>query len=137
VKEADDGDEVGPGRVLICPGGCHMTVKKTRTRTLVVIDESAPQDKYVPSVDRLFSSAADALGDRCMGVVLTGMGNDGTKGMKDMKAKGCPTVAESKETAVVFGMPAEAIKAGAAQRVLPVQAIPAELIRAVMGERRA
>jgi two-component system chemotaxis response regulator CheB len=88
-------------------------------------------DKYIPSVDAMMSSAADLYGASCLGVILTGMGNDGKKGMLEIKKQGGYTIAESEETAVVFGMPAEAIKNGAVKTILPLSEISAEIIRVV------
>jgi two-component system chemotaxis response regulator CheB len=136
VKEAEDGDLVEKGKVLICPGGYHMTIKKNRGKAKVVLKKSAADENYVPSVDKMFLSAAESFGNKVIGVVLTGMGNDGVKGMMELNSKGSLTIAESEETAVVFGMPAEVIKAGAAQKVLSIQSIPNEIIKLAMGERR-
>lgn len=131
IKEAEDGDVIERGRALICPGGCHMMFKKKGSEHHVRLKEAVNEDKYVPSVDLMMSSAAEYYGSKVMGVVLTGMGNDGKNGMLEIKSKGGYTIAESEETAVVFGMPAEAIKAGAADRVLPLSEIPVELINIV------
>jgi two-component system chemotaxis response regulator CheB len=137
VKEAESGDYIEKGKVLICPGGYHITFKKARSRVRVMLKESSTKDKYVPSVDRMFMSAAESFEDKAIGILLTGMGNDGTKGMMELKSRGCSTIAESEESAVVFGMPAEAIRLGAAKKVLTIQSIPAEIIKLAMGERRA
>lgn len=131
VKEAEDGDVIEHGRALICPGGYHMRLKKKGREYHVQLKEALQQDKYVPSVDVMMSSAAEHYGMQAMGVVLTGMGNDGKKGMLEIKSKGGYTIAESEETAVVFGMPAEVISAGAADSVLPLSEIPIELINIV------
>jgi len=131
VKEAEDGDIIEPGRALICPGGHHMLLKKKGRGCQAQLKEAVQEDKYVPSVDMMMSSAAEHYGTRTMGVVLTGMGNDGKKGMLEIKSKGGYTIAESEETAVVFGMPAEVISAGAADHVLPISEIPMELINIV------
>ena len=131
IKEAEDGDVIEQGRVLICPGGYHMMFKKKGRECHVQLKEAVKEDRYVPSVDLMMSSAAEHYSTRAMGVVLTGMGNDGKKGMLEIKSKGGYTIAESEETAVVFGMPAEVISAGAADRVLPLSEIPVELINIV------
>jgi two-component system chemotaxis response regulator CheB len=96
-----------------------------------VLKEGRITDRYVPSVDYMMKAAADAFGANATGVLLTGMGNDGAQGMVEIKGKGGYTIAESEESAVVFGMPAEAIKAGAAESILPISDIPAEIIRVV------
>ncbi len=98
---------------------------------MVVLKEGKLTDKYVPSVDYMMKSVAEVFGHNSMGVILTGMGNDGRNGMVEIKMKGGYTIAESEETAVVFGMPAEAIKAGAARTVLPISEIPSEIINRV------
>ncbi|MDP2278915.1 MAG: chemotaxis protein CheB, partial [Nitrospirota bacterium] len=131
IKEAEDGDVIEQGRVLICPGGYHMMFKKKGRECHVQLKEAVKEDRYVPSVDLMMSSAAEHYRTRAMGVVLTGMGNDGKKGMLEIKSKGGYTIAESEETAVVFGMPAEVISAGAADSVLPLSKIPVELINIV------
>ncbi|OGW71709.1 MAG: hypothetical protein A2484_04360 [Nitrospirae bacterium RIFOXYC2_FULL_44_7] len=108
-----------------------MTLKKKRHEYYVKLKEAAQEDNYVPSVDVMMSSAAEHYGTKAMGVVLTGMGSDGKKGMLEIKSKGGYTIAESEETAVVFGMPAEVISAGAAEKVLPLSEIPVALINIV------
>jgi two-component system chemotaxis response regulator CheB len=131
IREAVDNDPVEPGTVLICPGGFHLGLKRKGGRTTVMLKEGRVTDKYVPSVDYMMRSAADVCGANVLGVLLTGMGNDGAQGMVEIKGKGGYTIAESEESAVVFGMPAEAIKAGAVESVLPISDIPAEIIRVV------
>ncbi|MDA8434064.1 MAG: chemotaxis response regulator protein-glutamate methylesterase [Nitrospiraceae bacterium] len=131
IKEAADNDPVEPGTVLICPGGYHLGLRRKGARTAVTLKEGSLTDKYVPSVDHMMKSAAEMFGANAMGVLLTGMGNDGAHGMVEIKGQGGYTIAESEESAVVFGMPAEAIKAGAVESVLPISDIPAEIIRVV------
>jgi two-component system chemotaxis response regulator CheB len=131
VKEATDGDELEGGKVLICPGGFHMSFRKRGGRILTALKEPKSADKYVPSVDIMMSSIAEIFGPKIMGIVLTGMGSDGKTGMLEIKKNGGYTIVESEETAVVFGMPSEVIKAGAAERVLPISKIPLEIIKAV------
>lgn len=137
IKEAETGDLLKKGTVYICPGGCHMEFKSRGNGVQLVIGESKPEDKYTPSVDRMMISAATHFDNRILGVVLTGMGNDGMEGMKDLHKRGCFTVAEAEETCVVFGMPQEVIKAKAARCVLPLDRIASEIRRQLMGERRA
>ncbi len=133
IKEAQDGDPVVPGRVLICPGGSHMLLRRRGSKVRVALREPGPKDKYVPSVDALMRSAAELYGRRAVGVLLTGMGSDGRQGMLEIKARGGYTIAESEQSAVVFGMPQEAINAGAAAAVLALPDIPAELLRVARG----
>lgn len=131
IKEAEDLDPVEPGAVLICPGGYHLGLRKKGRDVVVALKEGKDTDKYVPSVDYMMKSVADSYQGNTMGVILTGMGNDGKNGMVEIKTKGGYTIAESEESAVVFGMPGEAIKAGAADSVLRVSEIPAEILRVV------
>ncbi len=131
IKEAEEGDVVEPGKVLICPGGSHMVLKKKGHKYHIQLKESTPQDKYVPSVDAMMISVSDYYNNRAMGVVITGMGNDGKKGILEIKSKGGYTIAESEETAVVFGMPGEAISTGAVDQILPLYDIPGELVKIV------
>lgn len=136
VREAGDGDPVEAGTALICPGGYHMGFEGKGKKKVVRLKEGKLSDKYVPSVDFMMNSVAENFGAASVGVVLTGMGNDGSKGMLEIKTKGGYTIAESEQSAVVFGMPGEAIKAGAAEAVLPLSDIPAEIVRLVNKESR-
>jgi len=118
VTEADDGDVVQPGHMYIAPGGRHMVLAERGTKLELHTPPPTPLDKYAPSVDRLFTSVAQVLGSRALAVVLTGMGADGAEGAREVARAGGEVWAESEETAVVFGMPGEAIATGAVQRVL-------------------
>lgn len=129
VKEAEEGDEIEDGKVLICPGGYHMSFKKKGKKVITLLKESKTTDKYVPSIDTMLSSLAEIFGSKAAGVILTGMGNDGKQGMLDIKRKGGYTIVESEDTAIVFGMPNEVIKAGAAKKILPLPEIPIEMIK--------
>jgi two-component system chemotaxis response regulator CheB len=131
VKEATEGDVIESGKVLICPGGYHMILKERGSKIITTIQEPKHSDKYIPSINIMMSSTADIFGSKTMGIVLTGMGNDGIEGMLEIKKKGGYTIAESEDTAVVFGMPSEVIKAGAAGRVLPLSEIPEEIIKLI------
>ena len=133
VKEAVEGDVLTDGTVYICPGGYHMSFKRRGEKVKVVLKKSISDDMYVPSVDVMMRSAAGIFGTNMMGVVLTGMGNDGREGMKEVMSSGGFNIAESEETAVVFGMPAEVIKAGASHKVVPLDAIATEVIHKVKG----
>lgn len=125
AREADDGDEPQPGCVLVAPGGQHLEFERTGSRTVVRLGAAAPGDKYAPSVDRLFASAAKHYGGAdLLAIVLTGMGDDGRRGCAAIKEAGGRVVAESEETAVVFGMPQQAIRSGAVDAVLPLPQIP-------------
>lgn len=129
IKEAEEGDVAENGTALICPGGYHLNLLKKDRKFVVSLKEGKITDKYVPSVDYMMTAVAQNCGGSAMGVILTGMGNDGKNGMLEIKNKGGYTIAESEASAVVFGMPAEAIKAGAAEKILPISEIPAEIVR--------
>lgn len=131
IKEAEDGDVLQPKTVYICPGGFHMGFRKRDRKVGVVLKEGRMSDRYTPSVDYMMHSAAELYRDRVMGVILTGMGNDGKNGMLEIKKQGGYTIAESEATSVVFGMPAEAIKAGAIEKVLGISEIPPEIVKIV------
>lgn len=129
VKEAEEGDSVNKGRVLISPGGYHMTFKRKGDSIKVNLKKRSVSDLYTPSVDVMMASASEVFGNRVLGVILTGMGNDGKIGMREIKNKKGQTIAESEETAVVFGMPGEAIKDGSIDIILPLPKIAGEIIR--------
>lgn len=131
IKEARDGEQIKAGTVFICPGGYHMSVNKSRGHPAISLTEGKLTDKYIPSTDFMMKSVAEHYGSRSIGVILTGMGNDGKEGMLEIKQKGGYTIAESEESAVVFGMPGACIKANAVKTVLPIVDIPAEIIDAV------
>lgn len=135
VKEAEDGDPVKAGTALICPGGAHMVLKRRNNSVKVSLMEPEGDDRYVPSVDLLLSSTADIFGPSAIGVILTGMGNDGKDGIVEIKRKGGYTIAEAESTAIIFGMPQEAIKTGLVDRVLPLNEIPEEITNMVMGKK--
>ncbi|MER0239541.1 chemotaxis response regulator protein-glutamate methylesterase [Fulvimarina sp. MAC8] len=129
VKEAADGDLVMPGRVLIAPGNHHMLLRRSGARYTAAVQGGAYVCRHRPSVDVLFRSAAQSAGANAMGVLLTGMGDDGARGLLEMKMMGSHTVAQDEETSVVFGMPREAIELKAAQRVLPLNKVAEEIGR--------
>jgi two-component system chemotaxis response regulator CheB len=127
VKEAEDGDAVIAGRVLIAPGNRHMLLQRSGARYHVAIKDGPLVSRHRPSVDVLFRSAAQYAGANALGVIMTGMGDDGAKGLLEMKRAGAATVAQNEETCVVFGMPKEAIALGAADKIVPLSAIPAAI----------
>ncbi|MEC4675613.1 MAG: chemotaxis response regulator protein-glutamate methylesterase [Nitrospirota bacterium] len=131
IREAEDGKPVKPGTALICPGDYHLGLIRKKKETIVSLEKGTLADRYVPSVDFMMKSAARNFGRDAIGIILTGMGNDGREGMLEIKEKGGYTIAESEESAIVYGMPAEAIKAGAADRILDIADIPAEIIKVV------
>ncbi|NTV94599.1 MAG: chemotaxis response regulator protein-glutamate methylesterase [Thiobacillus sp.] len=133
VKEAADNDRVMPGRVLIAPGGKHMMLKRSGAQYLVEVVDGPLVSRHRPSVDVLFRSAAKAAGKNATGIIMTGMGDDGARGMKEMFDCGAYTVAQDEKTCVVFGMPKEAIKLGGVKDVVPLAAIPDIIVNAGRG----
>lgn len=128
IKEAADGDTVSPGKVYIAPGGRNMVFQELPGGVVVRIKEPTNDDKYVPSVDAMFSSLADIYGSRLLAVVLTGMGNDGSRGVSRIKSSGGHVLAEAEESAVVFGMPREAIATGVVDKVAPLENMAREIL---------
>lgn len=133
VHEAESGDLVYGGHVYISPGGRHMDVRASEDGFVLETSWARPGDRYVPSADRLLSSAAEAAGKRAVAIVLTGMGSDGAMGAQYVQVHGGLVAAESQETAVVFGMPRAAIDAGGVQEVLPLDRVAAWIGRVVVG----
>ncbi|MFZ5452942.1 MAG: protein-glutamate methylesterase/protein-glutamine glutaminase [Thermodesulfobacteriota bacterium] len=129
VKEAQDGDSVLTGRVLIAPGAYHMLLRRSGARYYVQVKDGPLVHHQRPSVDVLFNSAAQSAGSNVIGVILTGMGADGADGMLAMKEQGAYTLAQDEASCVVFGMPKEAIKKGAVHKTLSLLRIPEELRR--------
>ena len=128
VREGKDGDRVRPGLALIAPGGKHMMVKRSGAQYYVEVKDGPLVNRHKPSVDVLFRSVAQAAGRNALGIIMTGMGDDGARGLKEMRDTGSPTIAEDKSTCVVFGMPKEAIRLGGAAKVAPLDEIPKEII---------
>lgn len=120
IREAKDGDRLERGVVLIAPGGKHMQLRKAGGQYFAVVADGPPVNRHKPSVDVLFKSAAECAGKDLLALILTGMGDDGARGMKLLHDKGARTIAQNEETCVVFGMPKEAIKLGAVDEVLPL-----------------
>ncbi|MGB8012265.1 MAG: chemotaxis response regulator protein-glutamate methylesterase [Terriglobales bacterium] len=123
VKEAEPNDTVLRGHALIAPGNHHMLLQRSGARYYVDIKEGPLVCRHRPSVDVLFRSAARYAGQNAVGVILTGMGDDGARGMLEMKQAGAKTIAQDEATCVVFGMPNEAVKRGAVDKVLPLEAV--------------
>lgn len=123
VVEAQDNDQLRRGLVLIAPGGLHMILNKGPKGLFVTIKDGPPVNRHKPSVDVLFRSAANTLGKNALGVILTGMGDDGARGLKEMKDSGAHTIAQDEETCVVFGMPKVAIEMGGVDKVMPLGSI--------------
>jgi two-component system chemotaxis response regulator CheB len=127
VSEAAAGDRIRSGTALIAPGGYHLLVKRDREGLFTELVPREPSDKYVPSADRMMASVAEVCGSAVLGVVLTGMGNDGTAGAMAIKRLKGQCIAESRESAVIFGMPQEAIRSGAVDKVLPLAKMADEI----------
>jgi two-component system chemotaxis response regulator CheB len=130
VKEACDNDTMLRGQALIAPGSKHMLLKRSGTRYHVEVKDGPLVSRHRPSVDVLFRSGARYAGKNAVGVIMTGMGDDGAKGMREMFDAGAYTIAQDEASCVVFGMPQEAIKHGGVNKVMPLAAIAAEVCRA-------
>ncbi len=133
VQEAKDGDRIVPGRALLAPGGHHMTVIRRGVESNVRVYRGERVNRHQPSVDVLFSSCARQLGVHAVGVLLTGMGADGAKGMLEMKQARAFTIAQDEATCIVYGMPREALLLGGVDQVLPLGHIPAALVGRLSG----
>lgn len=132
VKEAEDGETIKKGVVYIAPGRGHMSViRKKLTETVVSVNEDRGDHIYRPSVDVLMLSIAETYSGQVLGIILTGLGNDGTKGMTEIKNKGGKTIAESEESCVVYGMPRSVVEAGLADKVVPLDEVAGEIINSV------
>jgi two-component system, chemotaxis family, protein-glutamate methylesterase/glutaminase len=129
VKEAEDGDTVNPGQVLIAPGGHHMLLDRSGARYYVRLENGPRVGLHKPAVDVLFRSVAKVAGRNVIGVMLTGMGRDGADAMKLMHDQGAATIAQDEASCVVFGMPKEAIAAGAVDDILPLERIAARILK--------
>jgi two-component system chemotaxis response regulator CheB len=127
IIEASDGDYVRPNRILIAPGGRNMIFQKLSDGVVARIVKPDDGDRYIPSVDAMFSSLASIYGPKLLSVVLTGMGNDGSKGVIDVKAAGGEVLAEAEDSAVVFGMPREAIATGVVTSVASIELMGREI----------
>jgi len=127
VREAVDGDRVLSGHALLAPGGLQMSLRRSGADYLVSVSAGPPVNRHCPSVDVLFDSCAKYAGANTVGVLLTGMGNDGAKGLLNLRNSGAQTIAQDEATSVVFGMPREAIQMGAASEVQPLGQISSRL----------
>ena len=136
VKEAEAGDHVCRSRALIAPGNRHLVLRRRDAHYVVELLDGPPVCRHRPSVDVLFRSVAQAAGAHAVGVILTGMGDDGAAGLLEMKEAGAATIAQDERTSVVFGMPGEAVRKGAAAEVLPLDDIARAMLQAA-GQRRA
>jgi len=128
VKEAEDGEPVQPGSAYIAPGARHMLLQRTGLRYHIAIKDGPPVSRHRPSADVLFRSAAQYAGRNALGIIMTGMGDDGARGLLEMRKLGASTRAQDEESCVVFGMPKEAIACGAAEKVVSLSQIPKEIM---------
>jgi len=128
VMEAKKGDRVIPGRVLIAPGGKHLLLKLSGAQYQADVVEGPRVNRHCPSVDVLFRSVAKFAGRNALGIIMTGMGDDGARGMKEMHDIGAETIAQNEETCVVYGMPKEAVKQGAVDHCLALDAIASAIV---------
>jgi two-component system chemotaxis response regulator CheB len=129
VKEAQTGDRVVPGRALIAPGGKHMLLRRNGAQYYVEVVDGPLVNRHRPSVDVLFRSVAKCAGSNALGVIMTGMGDDGAAGMLEMRKAGAYTVAQDEASCVVYGMPKEAVKRGAVERSIPLDSIGREILQ--------
>jgi len=129
VCEATDGQQILPGHVYIAPGSDHLMVVRSGARYLCKLSDGPPVNRHRPSVDVLFRSIAQNAGDNAIGIILTGMGNDGAAGLKEMQDAGASTIAQDESSSVVWGMPGEAVKRGAADSILPLAKVAASTLK--------
>ena len=123
VREAQNGDRVIPGHALIAPGGRHLLLKRSGAQYIAEVIDGPVVNRHRPSVDVLFRSVAKCAGKNAIGIIMTGMGDDGAAGLLEMKQAGAHTVAQDEATCVVYGMPKEAVKRGAADKIIPLESI--------------
>ena len=133
VKEADDGETLAHGSAYIAPGDWHLLVERRQGRLAIRLSDGPPVNRHRPSVDPLFRTAAQTAGSKCIGVMLSGMGADGAQAMLELRQKGAHNIAQDEASCVVFGMPKQAIAAGAVHDVLPLSEISARLVELSRG----
>ncbi|MDH3326337.1 MAG: chemotaxis response regulator protein-glutamate methylesterase [Gammaproteobacteria bacterium] len=129
VCEATDGEQILPGHVYIAPGSHHLMVVRSGARYLCKLSDGPPVNRHKPSVDVLFRSVSQNVGVNAVGVILTGMGNDGAAGLKEMQEASAPTIAQDENSSVVWGMPGEAVKLGAADAIWPLSRVAAKILK--------
>ena len=129
VCEAQDGQQVFPGHAYIAPGDRHLMLVRDGARYMCRLNDGPPVNRHRPSVDVLFRSVAANAGQNAVGVILTGMGDDGARGLKEMHEAGAPTIAQDERTSVVWGMPGQAVKLGGVDKVLPLEAVAGQMLR--------
>lgn len=131
VYHAEDGMQIIPGHVYIAPGGKHLLIERSGARYYCRLSDGPPVNRHRPSVDVLFRSVAQHAGKNAIGIILTGMGDDGAKGLKEMHDSGAATIAQDEQTSIVWGMPGEAVKLGAAEHILPLTKIAGKALALV------
>jgi two-component system, chemotaxis family, protein-glutamate methylesterase/glutaminase len=129
VCEASDGQQILPGHVYIAPGGKHLIIERSGALYICRLNDGPRVNRHKPSVDVMFRSVAENVGPNAMGVILTGMGDDGAAGLKEMLDQGATTIVQDEHTSVVWGMPGSAAKIGAAQKEVPLEKVAGELIK--------
>ncbi|MDQ6988622.1 MAG: chemotaxis response regulator protein-glutamate methylesterase [Mariprofundaceae bacterium] len=129
VSEAKDGEQILPGHAYIAPGDRHLLLKRSGARFMIQLHDGPAVNRHKPSVDVMFRSVAQHAGPNAVGVILTGMGDDGAKGLKEMRDAGAHTCAQDENSSVVWGMPGEAVKCGGAASILPLQDVASHLIK--------
>ena len=130
IQLARDGAQILPGHAYVAPGSSHLMVVRDGARYVCRLSDGPPVNRHRPSVDVLFRSAARNAGANAVGIILTGMGDDGARGLLEMKQAGARTFAQDEATSIVFGMPKEAIARGAADKVIPLGSVARELLHA-------
>ncbi len=133
VCEAEDGQQIVTGHVYIAPGSQHLLVERDGARYICRLNDGPPVNRHKPSVDVLFRSVAQNVGSNAISVLLTGMGDDGARGMQEMKEAGAPTIAQDEKSSVVWGMPGEAVKLGCVDSVLSLTKIPGHILQQLKG----
>ncbi len=133
VCEAEDGQQIVTGHAYIAPGSQHLLVERDGARYICRLNDGPPVNRHKPSVDVLFRSVAQNVGSNAISVLLTGMGDDGARGMQEMKEAGAPTIAQDEKSSVVWGMPGEAVKLGCVDSVLSLAKIPAYILQRLKG----
>ncbi len=128
VKEAENGDLILPGRVLIAPGNWHMSVTRFGAEPHVTLSQTDTVNGHRPSVDVLMHSVAVEYGNRAIGVIMTGMGRDGADGLRELRRRGGHVIAQDKESSVIYGMNREVVQSGDAHEVVPVDGIAARIV---------
>lgn len=131
VKQAEDGDLIMPGHAYLAPGDDHLLVVREGANLRCRLSKSPPVNRHRPSVDVMFDSVEQVMGNNAVGVLLTGMGNDGAKGLLNLRDAGAMTIAQDEKSSVVWGMPGEAVKLGAAQKIESLMRIPDRIMEAV------